>query len=334
LTALDEATVATNNLKGDCPQLAAALPRLLRHQPETLDAYFQPVCVSSQIDHTKARLCCHYLVRDGNGNVRVKDLAERLQHEVINYAIPRSRVQEAYDDYTQTQSTAKLVKLEREATKLFTDLKNTGEGGELLLYALTETVLGLPQLLCKMPLKTSARMHYHGVDGIHGTVDSASGMLALYWGESKLHKTVSSAVADCFKSIAPFIRADGGSGTPERRDIELLRDNINLDNPHLEAAFRRYLDPDDPLYLKLQYRGVCLVGFDLDDYADPFDPQDQTAVTDAAVNALKSWRDQVEQGIQKERLESILIETFCIPFPSVDAFREAFLREMGLLRGA
>ncbi|WP_223252149.1 Hachiman antiphage defense system protein HamA [Paracoccus mutanolyticus] len=47
---------------------------------------------------------------------------------------------------------------------MFTDLKSSGEGGELLLYLLTERFLGLPQILCKMSLKTSA--HYHGADGV------------------------------------------------------------------------------------------------------------------------------------------------------------------------
>ena len=37
----------------------------------------------------------------------------------------------------------------------------------MLLYMLVQAFLGLPQLLCKMPLKTSSEMHYHGADGIH-----------------------------------------------------------------------------------------------------------------------------------------------------------------------
>ena len=61
-------------------------------------------------------------------------------------------------------------------------LERSGEGGELPLYLLLEMLLGLPQLLCKMPLKTSAETHLHGVDGVHGKL-LPSGDLALYWGE-------------------------------------------------------------------------------------------------------------------------------------------------------
>ncbi len=149
------ATIAqekSERLVADCPLLAKAIPGLLRHEKSTFAAYFQPVCVSSQVGQTATKLCCHYLLRDGNGKVRVKDLAERLQHEVINYAIPRSRIQEAKQDFEQTNSTAQFVKLEREARGLFCDLKNTGEGGELLLYVLTESILGLPQLTCSPKL--------------------------------------------------------------------------------------------------------------------------------------------------------------------------------------
>jgi len=176
-------------------------------------------------------------------------------------------------------------------------------------------------------------MHFHGVDGIHGAVDSNTGDLALYWGESKLHKSMAGAVGECFKSIAPFLLADGGSQTRERRDLELLRDNIDLNDDKLEAAFRKYLDPDDPDHLKLQYRGVCLVGFDLADYADPLCPHDKQAITREAMEALKSWRDKVDEHVRLEKLDSVVIETFCIPFPSVEEFRQAFLKEMELLHG-
>jgi Cap4 SAVED domain len=45
----------------------------------------------------------------------------------------------------------------------------------MLLYLLLEVELGIPQLLCKTPLKTNPEVHYHGVDGVHGKVTDTGG---------------------------------------------------------------------------------------------------------------------------------------------------------------
>lgn len=312
------------------PLIAAALRGLLRHRTDNFDAYFQQVCLNSAVYGTKASVCCHYLRRDGNGNVRVADLAARLRDEVVNYSIPRSRIENAVEHYHTTNSMHKVGRLEQEARKLFADVRKSGEGGEVLLYVLSETVLQLPQVLCKMPLKTNPNVHYHGVDGIHGSVDPETGMLALYWGESKLHKSVSGAIAGCMASVAPYVLSDGGNGAPVQRDLELLRDHVDFDDAGLEAAFRKYLDPDDVDFLKVQYRAVCLVGFDLEDYADPFDPDDREKIADGAAKALESWNDMVKAGVVKQKLDTAHLHVFCVPFPSVEAFREAFLKELGL----
>ena len=101
----------------------------------------------------------------------------------------------------------------------------------MLLYLLIQSCLKLPQFLCKMPLKTNPRMHAHGVDGIHGTWEQLLGMLALYWGESKLYSVVSDAVEDCFESLSQYLLSAGGSQAPLDRDLQLLRDNIDLADP-------------------------------------------------------------------------------------------------------
>lgn len=314
----------------ECPLISAALRGLLRHRTDNFDAYFQQVCLNSAVDGTNASVCCHYLRHDGNGNVRVAGLAARLRDEVVNYSIPRSRIDDAVDHYRTTNSMHKVSRLEQEARKLFADVRRSGEGGEVLLYVLSETVLQLPQILCKMPLKTNPNVHYHGVDGIHGSVDRDSGMLALYWGESKLHKSVGGAVAGCMASVAPYVLSDGGSGAPVQRDLELLRDHVDFADAGLEAAFRKYLDPDNVDFLKVQYRAVCLVGFDLEDYADPSDPDDREQIVGAAAEALEAWRGMVRAGVVKQKLETTHLHVFCVPFPSVEAFREAFLEELGL----
>jgi hypothetical protein len=141
---------------------------LARGGPDELDTYLVAVGKAHAVDGTHTTCRCHFLTRDGNDRPRVVALAQRLAAATVDYCIPRSRIDEAAVYFAHTKKTDKLMRLNAEAQHLFTSLEKSGEGGEILLYLLLETVLGLPQLLCKMPLKTSGQMHYHGADGIHG----------------------------------------------------------------------------------------------------------------------------------------------------------------------
>lgn len=307
-----------------------AFMRLLRATPDALDAYFGDIGASTPLASTQATVHCRYVKFDGTNTPRVKALTDRLARELINYAIPRSDIEAAAANANSPHDARHFAALYRKANRLFTDLKKTGEGGELLLYLMTETYLQLPQLFCKMPLKTSSHMHFHGADGIHGTFESGTGTLAVYWGESKLYSTPSSAIEACFESLAPFVLPDGSSTAPQSRDIQLLSDNLDLGNPELEAALLRYLDPDDPAFNKMTYRGVALVGFDSDSYTPGKLPLTEADLAAALQAATTSWHTSASHYIAKNNLASITIELFCVPFPSVDTFRESFLQELGI----
>ena len=118
-------------------------------------------------------------------------------------------------------------------------------------------------------------MHYHVSDGIHSEIDEATGHLCLYWGESKFRQTLASAVNDCIESLAPYLLEDYGDAAVQRRDIQLLRQGVDLGDPGLEAALRRYLDPTDERFNQLEYRGLAFVGFDCDRY--PSTPNSMTS---------------------------------------------------------
>lgn len=290
-----------------------AFVRLLRSEPASLDAYFGELCASTTLPLTQATVHCHFLKIDGNKAPRVGALAERLARELVNYSIPRSDI-EAAKAADAGQDTKHTVALYRKANRLFTDLEKTGEGGELLLYLMAETYLQLPQLFCKMPLKTSPQMHFHGTDGIHGTYDPSTDTLAVYWGESKLHATASAAIEACFESLAPFVLPDGTSTAPQSRDLQLLSDNLDLANPDLESAILRYLDPDDPKFNKLTYRGVALVGFDAVSYSPGSSPLTEAEITAALAKSVGSWQGSAKHYIGKNKLTNITIELFCVPF--------------------
>ena len=85
-------------------------------------------------------------------------------------------------------------------------MDKTGEGGEILLYILTQDILKLPQLISKMSLKTSAKMHYQGADGVHFRYNRTTGNLELYWAEAKMYQNLNAALTNCFDSLKGFLR--------------------------------------------------------------------------------------------------------------------------------
>lgn len=49
----------------------------------------------------------------------------------------------------------------------------------------------------------------------------------------------------------------------------------------------------------------------------------------AARTGLEAWRATIGQRLETEKLEKVEIEVFCLPLPSADGFRSAFLTAMG-----
>ncbi len=184
------------------------------------------------IEGHAVKIHCHCLTADGNGRVQPHRLTEFMRNSIADYAIPRSKLAKAKardHKYNSTESVAALI---QQARLSFTDLAKTGEGGEMLLFLLAERFLKLPQILCKMDLKTDPRMHYHGADGVYAGVN-ADGLLKLYWGESKIYKNVSAAIQDCLASLAPYLIEPEHEGAERERDLVLLSDKADLSDVNL-----------------------------------------------------------------------------------------------------
>jgi hypothetical protein len=174
-------------------------------------------------------------------------------------------------------------------------------------------------------------MHYHGADGVYAGV-THDGVLKLYWGESKIYKSATTAIRDCLASLAPYLVQPEHDGADRERDLILLSDKADLNDPNLTEALRRYFDQSSPLSRRVRYCGVALVGFTADFYPD----SDGAAVADeiekAAKAALEDWKGQIANRLTEEKLEPFEIEIFCLPLPSADDFRSDFLEAMGLSR--
>lgn len=297
--------------------------------PGFVSTHFAEVEPPQSVSGCETKIHCHCLTVDANGKVKVARLAEYLRASLIDYAIPRSKIKEAKIRDEKYKSNVALTNLHYEAKNLFTDLEKTGESGEILLYVLAQHILKLPQVFCKMDLKTDHSMHYHGADGVYAGV-ADDGVLKLYWGESKIYADSSESIKECIKSIAPFLLENDGEHSARERDIVLLSDKADLDNPDLTRAFKVYFDRSNPKSNSVRYCGIALAGFSADLYSDKSQSIKTAAVVAAAKVALKAWIKSVEKQIPDKNLSKVEIQLFLIPFPSAQEFRDEFLKALGI----
>lgn len=312
------------------PAIASAFSRLARGNPSEFGADLVELEKHFSIAGTLSQSHCYALALDGMGWPRTNLLVENICGLVVEYAIPRSKIASAVEECAHRGNNGPIVRLANEARGLFTHLSNSGEGGELLLFCLAEMVLGYPQLIAKMHLKTATDVHYHGADGVHASVDGDTGQLCLWWGESKLHKTAASAITDCIASLTPLLLEPASSKAKRARDLTLLRYGIDLDDNALEEAIRAYLDTKNPNYNKLKFGAIGMVGFDHKCYPAHPTKADADEIAGAIMSSMDKWKDRFSEKIGNQNLNNIDFHIFFLPFPSVKEFRDEVRKSVGV----
>ncbi|WP_181762661.1 DUF1837 domain-containing protein [Pseudarthrobacter sp. B4EP4b] len=285
-----------------------------------LTAHADPVI----LEDSRTTVRTHFLAVDPNGQPVAQQLANTMGNALLDFAIPRDRIRSAWEHLQTTGATDQIVALQAEARDLLVRSDTSGEGGELLLFLLMERVLGYPQILSKMPLKTNNSMHVHGSDGVHAALRD-DGILDLYWGESKLYENSTKAFTDCFESIAPFL--DPERYDTRERDLLLVREHLNVDDEEIVAHLIRYFDEGYPESIQVRWNGVCLVGFDISSY-----PNVAVAVdTEFAKIAeqVERWHKAIRKRVADNNLLSVSIDVFCVPVPSVMKLRQAVRARVG-----
>ena len=308
--------------------LGFALARGLRGRASSLDAHLKVLQRDIRIANTQTTLHCYFLPLDGNGRVRFKPLADFLRDRIIDYAIPRRAIEEAQRRQAETGSTAPIVRLDRQARQLFTNIANSGEGGELLLFAMAEAVFGFSQILCKMSLKTSSQMHYHGADGVYAEARSDGG-LNVFWAESKIYEDATSAIRECLGSLSPFLLQPSGADALRERDLLLINEFANFTDERLIQGVRHALDPDQPASLTTRHCGFALTAFDCDGYGGDPSPTIEK-IEEAIRSTLPNWSERVSRRITEEALTQFDIHFICVPVPSAQEFRSYFLEQLGV----
>jgi hypothetical protein len=322
--------------EGEEKNLASRIAELLRTSEQEINSYVTEVISNVNLKGTKAVSHCYFLTLDGNGRPKTKEFARFIAKYIVDYAIPRKELYDAQAYDLKHNTRVKATELVKKAEGLFTSLEKTGEGGEMILYIFVQEFLKFPQLICKMPLKTNKELHINGADGIHVSVDKntkGEDILSLYWGESKLYKNINKAISDCIDSLKNFILSDGGQDAPEERDLQLITDNLDLLDEKLEKVMIRYLDKDDPLHNQVNYKGVCLIGFDYNKYPSTANAETTEQVKEKIKKEVDNWLEKVINQISKHaNLDTFDIHVFLLPFPSVNEFRKSFLKEIGITR--
>jgi hypothetical protein len=303
----------------------------IRSAGKVTDTHLKIIVDETKIEGTNTTVHTYRLPLDAHGRVRYKPLADYLRDRILDYAIPRRRIKEAAKQLEETGSAALIGRLQYEALQLFTSLKKSGEGGELLVFAFAEAVFGLSQIICKMSLKTSSEMHYHGADGVYaeGTSD---GLLKVYWGESKLYGDASTAVRDCLNSLAPFLTETDGSVSTRSRDIFFINEFANFNDPQITEGLKKYFDMDDPKSLSLEHCGIALIGFDNELYPKDGMVGDDNQLGEMLKDDIPKWIKQIENRIGIEKINNYDIHFICVPMRTVSEFREYFLSLLGVTK--
>jgi hypothetical protein len=312
-------------------RISKAIDNLLVKTCGEINSRIEQISFDFELEGTKSKGYCYGLKVDANGNLRLKDLVEFIDTKLVDYAIPKKDIDEARKYLLETGSTSKILELKTRANTLFTDLKKTGEGGEILLYILILEYLKIPQLISKMSLKTSGQVHYQGADGIHVKFDSANDTLNLYWCESKMYQEMSTAMDDCLKSVKGYLLDVQSAKSVQQRDLELITSNINanVNNEDLENALVRYFDKNDDLSNKIEYKAVCFIGFDRDVYMLNGILMSTKEIKATIESKVAKWYEALGEKIKKhEKLHLKEMHIFLMPFPSVEEFRKYFLSEI------
>lgn len=202
----------------------------------------------------------------------------------------------------------------------------SGEAGEIVLYIFTEWVLAAPQIVSKMYLKTNNQMPVHGTDGIHARFDAPSNKLHLYWGESKAHAKLSSALSNALDSINEFI-----VDQHEKREIEIVSTYMDFDGiePASKEAFLRYLDP----YCEESNERVivhsCLLVFDFDTPAASKPEEAESEFVTLVSKEVEAFISSISSKTAAKGLAAHRFEFFLLPVPSVQDFRDKFQEKIG-----
>lgn len=317
--------------KASVDQVVAAL----RRDYSRLSARIRELTNSIKSEFDGVTLRLHYPAIK-QGKATVAELVDAILDYMTVFALPRSATDKLLADYgkiTGEEYRLKCERAQREAVTLFKRAQKAtnrnGEAGELLLCILTEWILGAPQLLAKMCLKTNRNMPIHGADGLHVGYSGENKRLNLYWGEAKLYSDVGTAIQAAVTSIEKALKDENVT-----YELKLVSRHIDLSglDPAKKTLILSYLDPFDECYNDRVDVTTCLIGFDFDAYSKlsaSSDSENEELFRSLALTKLGELNPRIAAALRSAGIARHLIELFFFPLPSVQRFRDAFQTIIG-----
>jgi hypothetical protein len=309
--------------------LAAALARITRSGMRDFDIapFLTEVAVQRTVGETNLVAHCHHVALDGSSLPRLQDFTNYISDWIVEYVTPRRTLLESRSA-NAAEARLKQQRLHREAKDIFKQRGMSGEQGEILLFILAEFFLKLPQLLCKMSLKTDPEMHFHGLDGIHCGPGEGPNALAVYWCESKIHKDIDGALSEALDGLVPFLVSPGAGGRDKRRELALLDRYMDLGDENLQRHVLRSLNPNLVEFNSVSWRGICLIGFDFEYPTEPNKSKPQIFLQEIEAK-IDSWIKKISTRAENRTLNSFEIHVLLIPLSSCAEFRECMKRSLG-----
>ena len=270
------------------------------------------------------------------GEVTIDEFIQYLCGKLVYFCIPRTIRDRAIAKMGTTGELEHIGKLWDEAKHLFAKASEnryrSGEPGELMLFIILEAVLFAPQIVSKMYLKTSEKMPVHGSDAIHISFDEDAEILRLYWGESKLYTTLSSAFDETCESIKSFREGKEADDRPARlRDIDIIRDHADIEDGPLKDALLKYFDPYEEESNRVEECHACFVGFNfgfLSRIAEIERDKVDDMFREEYIKRANSAASLFVEKIKSNGLDGHRFELFLLPFADVDEFRQAFMNSL------
>ena len=254
-------------------------------------------------------------------------LVQNLLEPVITYSISRK----VKSDYSNKPHT-----LTKKAIEKFVNYcNNTGELGELLLYAFLECHLNAPKILTKLELKTSTSLYVNGADGVH-YLKLPNGNYQLIFGESKTISDLTEALRAAFTSIAEFKNQVNGSGNCKsgvNYEKSLISDNLTKETfSDEDAAFIRsliYPKKENTFFVDDVF-GV-FIGYDISiSSADKKLPNDvfRDKIKEDILKAITSKVGLINKYIDNMGLSGHSFHIYILPFTDLSKNRTRVLEEL------
>lgn len=269
-----------------------------------------------------------------DGKPTFDDFINTVYGQMIAFCIPRTEIKKATDVVSSSDFIAVsqvMTELSDRARNLFMKARKgshrSGEAGEIILFIFTEWLLRAPQIVSKMYLKTNHQMPIHGTDGIHAKYDEDKKKLYLYWGESKAHATLDSALKSAISSISDFLSSDQVD-----REIQIIHSQLELEGLSQEAVAEilKYLNPYEAESNNRVIVHSCLLIFERKslwdgdlDKEEEFFLDELNVVSEDAINKIQNVLD--ENDLKQHRFEF-----FLLPVPSVQDLRDKFQEKVGM----